>query len=55
MGRSDIYTGIPPNLTLTPPEEKKLKITNYRRFAITRDIQGKIQYFFCNIYETYQT
>ena len=30
------------NLTLTSDTEKKFKITNCRRFAITRDIQGKI-------------
>ena len=35
-------TKIPPNLTLTSDTEKKFKITNCRRFAITRDIQGKI-------------
>ena len=29
------------NLTLTSDTEKKFKIINYRRFAITRDIQGK--------------
>ena len=28
------------NLTLTTPKEKKLKITNYPRFAITWDIQS---------------
>ena len=30
------------NLGLTTTKEKKLKITNYPRFAITWDIQGKI-------------
>ena len=29
------------NLGLTSDTEKKFKITNYRRFAIARDIQGK--------------
>ena len=30
------------NLGLTSDTEKKFKIINHRRFAITRDIQGKI-------------
>ena len=30
------------NLGLTTTKEKKLKITNYPRFAITWDIQSKI-------------